>query len=125
MNALNMASISATVKGGAFKQPLIVPLALDGREPATARPMPAGMAQTLRQLMGAATRGEGTAAKAMASVGGNKGAKTGSAEVDGQGDSNSWFTGYTDGLAAAAVVDSGGHGGDAAGEVVAQVLRAG
>ncbi|MFF3687429.1 penicillin-binding transpeptidase domain-containing protein [Streptomyces sp. NPDC002187] len=124
MNALNMASIAATVKGGGFKQPVIVPLALDGREPATARPMPAGMAQTLRQLMGAAARG-GTATTAMASVGGNKGAKTGSAEVDGQGDSNSWFTGYTDGLAAAAVVDSGGHGGDAAGPVVAQVLRAG
>ncbi|MFI2368509.1 penicillin-binding transpeptidase domain-containing protein [Streptomyces sp. NPDC018833] len=124
MNALNVASIAATVKGGAFRQPVIVPLALDGREPATAQPLPAGMAQTLRQLMSAAATGEGTAAPAMASVSGSKGAKTGSAEVDGQGDSNAWFTGYAGNRAAAAVVDSGGHGGDAAGRVVAQVLNA-
>lgn len=61
----------------------------------------------------------------MSVVGGSdKGAKTGSAEIDGQGKSNSWFTGYADDLAAAAVVQSGGHGSDAAGPVVAQVLRA-
>ena len=47
MNALNMASISATVKGGAFKQPLIVPLALDGREPATAQPLPGSVSPGL------------------------------------------------------------------------------
>ncbi|NWF28068.1 penicillin-binding protein [Streptomyces sp. PKU-EA00015] len=124
MNVLNVASIAATVKGGAFRQPVIVPQDLDDREVATAQPLPAGMAQTLRQLMSAGAAGEGTGARAMASVGGNKGAKTGSAEVDGQGDSNAWFTGYADDLAAAAVVDSGGHGGDAAGPVVAQVLNA-
>ncbi len=56
---------------------------------------------------------------------GPKGAKTGSAEVDGQGTSNSWFTGYSGDLAAAAVVEAGGHGGDAAGPVVARVLKAG
>ena len=59
------------------------------------------------------------------SVGGDKGAKTGSAEVDGQGKSNSWFTGYGNELAAAGLVQSGGHGGDAAGPIVAQVLQAG
>ncbi|MFF8846708.1 penicillin-binding transpeptidase domain-containing protein [Streptomyces sp. NPDC015127] len=124
MNALNVASVAATVKGGGFRQPVIVPQALDDRDLATAQPLPAGMAQTLRQLMGAGATGEGTGARAMASVSGDKGAKTGSAEVDGQGDSNAWFTGYAGDLAAAAVVDSGGHGGDAAGPVVAQVLNA-
>lgn len=124
MNALNVASIAATVKGGVFRQPVIVPRDLDDRELATAQPLPAGMAQTLRRLMSAGATGEGTGARAMASVGGDKGAKTGSAEVDGQGDSNAWFTGYADDLAAAAVVDSGGHGGDAAGPVVARVLNA-
>ncbi|MEU0374098.1 penicillin-binding transpeptidase domain-containing protein [Streptomyces sp. NPDC006283] len=125
MNALNVASIAATVKGGVFRQPVIVPQSLDDRQLARATPLPGSMAGTLRQLMSAAATGEGTAAGAMAPVGGVKGAKTGSAEVDGQGDSNSWFTGYADDLAAAAVVDSGGHGGDAAGPVVAAVLNAG
>ncbi|MEV6395733.1 penicillin-binding transpeptidase domain-containing protein [Streptomyces sp. NPDC051907] len=123
MNALNMASIAATVKGGAFRQPVIVPQDLDGRELATATPLPGGMAGALQQLMRAGATGEGTGARAMASVGGSKGAKTGSAEVDGQGDSNSWFTGYADDLAAAAVVQSGGHGGDSAGTAVARVLN--
>ncbi|MFF3325358.1 penicillin-binding transpeptidase domain-containing protein [Streptomyces sp. NPDC002889] len=126
MNALNVASLSATVKNGAFKQPVLVPRSLDDRELATAQPLPGSMAQSLRQMMSTtATAGYGTATSAMSSVGGNKGAKTGSAEVDGQAASNSWFTGYADDLAAAAVVESGGHGSDAAGPVVAQVLRAG
>lgn len=124
MNALNMASIAATVKGGAFRQPLIVPQSLDDRPLAPTRQLPGGMAATLRQLMAAAATGEGTGARAMAPVGGSKGAKTGSAEVDGQGSSNAWFTAYAGDLAAAAVVDSGGHGGDSGGDVVARVLNA-
>ncbi|MFI9583983.1 penicillin-binding transpeptidase domain-containing protein [Streptomyces sp. NPDC052236] len=126
MNALNMASIAATAKKGSFRQPVIVPQSLDDRELATATPLPGSVAQALRDLMRAAATGNGTGAKAMAEAGnGDKGAKTGSAEVDGQGKSNSWFTGFADDLAAAAVVEAGGHGGDAAGPVVAQVLRAG
>ncbi|MGW7464602.1 penicillin-binding transpeptidase domain-containing protein [Streptomyces xantholiticus] len=123
MNALNVASIAATVKGGGFKQPVIVPQGLDNRELARATPLPDSIAGSLRQMMNAAAT-SGTATRAMASVSGSKGAKTGSAEVDGQGDSNSWFTGYADDLAAAAVVQAGGHGGDAAGETVARVLNA-
>jgi hypothetical protein len=125
MNALNMASIAATVKNGAFKQPVLIPVTVDDRPLATAVPLPTGMARTLRQLMSAAAHGEGTAASVMVTVSGVKGAKTGSAEVDNQGASNSWFTGYADDLAAAAVVDRGGHGSDSAGLVVADVLRSG
>jgi cell division protein FtsI/penicillin-binding protein 2 len=125
MNALNMASIAATAKKGSFRQPIIVPKSLDNRELATATPLPGSVAQALREMM-RATATNGTGAEAMAKAGpGDKGAKTGSAEVDGQGKSNSWFTGFADDLAAAAVVEAGGHGGDAAGPVVAQVLRAG
>ncbi|RDG33954.1 penicillin-binding transpeptidase domain-containing protein [Streptomyces corynorhini] len=125
MNVLNMASITATVKNGGFKQPVIVPAFLDDREIATAaRPLPPGVAQQLRRMM-AITATSGTGAKAMSGLGGDKGAKTGSAEVDGQETSNSWFAGYRDDLAAAAVVQAGGHGGDAAGPVVAAVLGAG
>ncbi|MEU8705967.1 penicillin-binding transpeptidase domain-containing protein [Streptomyces sp. NPDC048565] len=125
MNALNVASITATARTGTFRQPVIVPQSLDDRELAKAsRSLPGGVTQQLNDMM-RATASWGTGKAAMASVGGDKGAKTGSAEVDGQGASNSWFTGFSDDLAAAAVVQSGGHGGDAAGPVVAAVLSAG
>ncbi|MFC8277317.1 penicillin-binding transpeptidase domain-containing protein [Streptomyces sp. NPDC057271] len=126
MNALNIASITATAKYGTFKQPFLVSKELDGRTFAQAsRSLPDSVSSQLRAMMRAAATGQGTGAKAMASVGGVKGAKTGSAEVDGQATSNSWFAGYSDDLASAAVVSEGGHGGDSAGKVVASVLRAG
>ncbi|MEU0300129.1 penicillin-binding transpeptidase domain-containing protein [Streptomyces sp. NPDC006175] len=125
MNALNIASITATARTGTFHQPVIVPQSLDDRQLATAsRSLSQNVTGQLNDMM-RATASWGTGKEAMASVGGDKGAKTGSAEVDGQGTSNSWFTGFSDDLAAAAVVQSGGHGGDAAGPVVAAVLRAG
>jgi hypothetical protein len=125
MNALNMASITATAKNGTFRQPVLVPQDLDGRRLAAAsRSLPGSVSQQVTNMM-RQTASWGTGRAAMASVGGDKGAKTGSAEVDGQATSNSWFTGFSNDLAAAAVVQSGGHGGDAAGPVVAQVLRAG
>ncbi|GAA2457668.1 penicillin-binding transpeptidase domain-containing protein [Streptomyces lavendulocolor] len=124
MNALNVASITATAKHGSFKQPVIVPRDLDDREIATAaRGLDGSAARQLRDMM-RATATSGTGAAAMAGVGGDKGAKTGSAEVGGQADSNSWFAGFADDLAAAAVVQAGGHGGDAAGPLVASVLNA-
>ncbi|MFD7320763.1 penicillin-binding transpeptidase domain-containing protein [Streptomyces sp. NPDC059875] len=126
MNVLNIASITATAKNGAFKQPFLVSQELDGRTFAEAsRSLPSSVARQLRAMMRATATGIGTGAQAMATVGGDKGAKTGSAEVGGQSTSNSWFAGYSDDLAAAAVVQEGGHGGDAAGPVVASVLKAG
>ncbi|MFF9689423.1 penicillin-binding transpeptidase domain-containing protein [Streptomyces sp. NPDC014623] len=125
MNVLNIASVTATARTGTFRQPVIVPKSLDDRQLATAsRSLPQNVTRQLNDMM-RATASWGTGKAAMASVGGDKGAKTGSAEVDGQATSNSWFTGFSDDLAAAAVVQSGGHGGDAAGPVVAAVLRAG
>lgn len=52
------------------------------------------------------------------------GAKTGSAEVDGQATPNGWFTAYRGGVAAAGLVLQGGHGVDSAGPIVAAVLKA-
>ncbi|MEW1614693.1 MULTISPECIES: penicillin-binding transpeptidase domain-containing protein [unclassified Streptomyces] len=125
MNALNMASITATAITGTFRQPVIVPQSLDDRQLARAsRSLSPSVVQQLKTMM-RATAAWGTGATSMAPVGGDKGAKTGSAEVDGQAASNSWFTGFSNDLAAAAVVQTGGHGGDAAGPVVAEVLRAG
>ncbi|PRH80974.1 penicillin-binding protein [Streptomyces solincola] len=123
MNALSAASLSATVKSGAFRQPVLVPREMIEGELTTAQPLPGTIASALRAMM-ATTAVDGTGAKAMSSVSGDKGAKTGSAEVDGQSDSNSWFTGYADDLAAASVVQSGGHGSGPAGTVVASVLNA-
>ncbi|MFG2293742.1 penicillin-binding transpeptidase domain-containing protein [Streptomyces sp. NPDC048603] len=125
MNPLNIASITATAKTGVFRQPVIVSAALDGRPLATAeRRMKPAVRQQLVSMMRLTATG-GTAAQVMAGVGGDKGAKTGSAEVDGAGSPDSWFTGYSDDVAAAAMVEGGGHGADAAGPLVAQVLRAG
>ncbi|MEU3979520.1 penicillin-binding transpeptidase domain-containing protein [Streptomyces sp. NPDC026672] len=122
MNPLNMASVTATAMTGAFRQPILVPLKLDDRQRAQARGLSAGTVQQLRAMMNR-TATSGTAAGVMSGLGGSIGAKTGSAEVDGQSKSNSWFTGYRNDVAAAAMTQDGGHGIDAAGPIVAAVLR--
>ena len=123
MNALNIASVTATALTGTFHQPVIVPPSLDDRQLATAGPPVGHVTRSCKRhdaghrVLGHRQGGHGRARR-------RQGAKTGSAEVDGQATSNSWFTGFSDDLAAAAVVQSGGHGGDAAGPMVAAVLRA-
>ncbi|MER5181818.1 penicillin-binding transpeptidase domain-containing protein [Streptomyces sp. NPDC002896] len=126
MSPLNMASVTATAITGDFRQPVIVPQELDDRELATARGLDANTVAQLKAMMHrTATSATGTATRVMAGLSGDIGAKTGSAEVDSQATSNSWFTGYRGDIAAAAVTQEGGHGGDAAGPIVADVLRAG
>ncbi|MFJ3304817.1 penicillin-binding transpeptidase domain-containing protein [Streptomyces sp. NPDC086549] len=124
LSPLNMASVTATAMTGAFRQPVIVSQKLDGRDLATARGLTAGTVQQLRSMMNR-TAVSGTAAGVMRGLSGSIGAKTGSAEVDGQAKSNSWFTGYRNDIAAAAMTQDGGHGIDAAGPIVADVLRTG
>ncbi|WP_435612061.1 penicillin-binding transpeptidase domain-containing protein [Streptomyces sp. bgisy159] len=125
MNPLNMASVAATVKSGTFHQPYLVSSEVDGRTLATAsRAMSAGTLSQLREMMNY-TAAYGTAAQAMSGLGPDFGAKTGSAEVDGQEKPNGWFTAYRGDLAAAGVVQAGGHGGDTAGPIVAALLRMG
>ncbi|MFD5658059.1 penicillin-binding transpeptidase domain-containing protein [Streptomyces hirsutus] len=123
MNPLNMASVTATAITGTFRQPYLVSPELDGRQLAQAKGLPAGTASQVKQMM-RLTATQGTAAEAMSGLGGDIGAKTGSAEVDGKA-SDSWFTGFRGDVAAAAMTQQGGHGGDAAGPIVAAVLRAG
>ncbi|MFI8104097.1 penicillin-binding transpeptidase domain-containing protein [Streptomyces sp. NPDC086023] len=125
MNPLTIASMLATAKTGVFRQPLVVPAELGDRRIATAeRQMKPAVAAQLKRML-QQTAASGTAASAMASVAGPKGAKTGSAEVDGAVNPDSWFTGWSGDVAAAAFVQGGGHGAEAAGPLVAQVLRAG
>ncbi|MFJ9740448.1 penicillin-binding transpeptidase domain-containing protein [Streptomyces sp. NPDC101166] len=124
MNPLTMASVTATATTGAFRQPVIVPRSLDGRTLAQAEGLPDKTVTQLRSMMNR-TATSGTAAGVMSGLSGRIGAKTGSAETDGSATSDSWFTGYRDDVAAAAMVQDGGHGIDAAGPIVATVLRAG
>ncbi|MGK5497776.1 penicillin-binding transpeptidase domain-containing protein [Streptomyces sp. URMC 125] len=122
-NPLIMASVSATVKSGVFHQPYIVSPQVDGRTLARApRTLSPAVSQELRSLM-RLTATSGSAAAAMAGTTGDIGAKTGSAEVDGQEKPNAWFTAYRNDMAAAAVVPASGHGGTNAGPVVRQVLN--
>jgi hypothetical protein len=124
MNPLTVASVTATAMTGAFRQPYLVSPDLDGRQLATADGLPASTAAQLKQMM-RLTATQGTGASAMSGLGGDIGAKTGSAEVAGQATSDSWFTGFRNDLAAAAMTKEGGRGGEAAGPIVADVLRAG
>ncbi|MBL1098997.1 penicillin-binding transpeptidase domain-containing protein [Streptomyces coffeae] len=125
MNPLNMASVSATASTGVFRQPYLVAPSVDDRTLAKAtRTMKSSTRDQLRKLMHL-TATSGTAAEAMSGMSGDFGAKTGSAEVDGQKKPNGWFTAYRGDLAAAGVVPEGGHGGDTAGPIVASLLRAG
>ncbi|MEV6739370.1 penicillin-binding transpeptidase domain-containing protein [Streptomyces sp. NPDC051104] len=125
MNPLNMASVASTVQTGVFHQPYLVSPTVDDRTLAKAsRTMSAKTQSELKEVM-QYTAAYGTAAKAMAGLGPDSGAKTGSAEVDGQKKPNGWFTAYKGDLAAAGVVQAGGHGGDTAGPIVAALLRAG
>lgn len=124
MNPLNMASVTATAITGTFRQPYLVSPKLDDRKLATAEGLRSGTAYQLKQMM-RLTATQGTAAEVMQGLGGDIGAKTGSAEVDGEATSDSWFTGFRNDVAAAAMTEQGGHGVDAAGPIVKAVLAAG
>ncbi|MFF2141800.1 penicillin-binding transpeptidase domain-containing protein [Kitasatospora sp. NPDC058190] len=120
MNPLAIASITATVQSGAFKQPILV--AGLPQQPA-ARQISPDVAAKLRAMMNATAVG-GTAKDVMAGITDNAGAKTGSAEVQGASTTNSWFTAFRGNIAVAAEVQGGGHGVDAAGPAVASLLKA-
>lgn len=125
MNPLNMASVVATAKTGVFKQPYLVSPSVDNRTLATAsRAMPSKVQSQLKEVL-QYTAAAGTAAEAMAGLGPDFGAKTGSAEVDNQKQPNGWFTAWKGDLASAGVVQQGGHGSESAGPIVAALLKAG
>ncbi|MBQ0847136.1 penicillin-binding protein [Streptomyces sp. BH-SS-21] len=125
MNPLNMASVVATAKTGTFRQPYLVSPTVDDRTLAKgSRSLSADTQAQLKELL-QYTAAAGTAAEAMAGLGPDFGAKTGSAEVDNQKKPNGWFTAWKGDLAAAGVVQQGGHGGETAGPIVAALLKAG
>ncbi|MBB4947292.1 hypothetical protein F4556_002827 [Kitasatospora gansuensis] len=121
MNALTMASISATVQSGTFRQPILVPGSEQQKADKTLSPATLKGLQAMMNL----TATSGTAAGPMSGITAGAGAKTGTAQVNGQADDNSWFTAYRGNLAVAAEVGGGGHGAAAAGPAAALVLKVG
>ncbi len=124
VNPLNMASVAATARSGVFRQPVLVPDSVDHRHLAVApRRLSSTVDSEIRSMMSLTARA-GTAAPTIGGLSGDVGAKTGTAEVDGQTKPNSWFIAYRDDVAAAAVVPKTGDGYKYAGKIVTAILAA-
>jgi cell division protein FtsI/penicillin-binding protein 2 len=114
---LAMASVAATVDSGTFKQPIL----LAGAKQATATALPASTDAQLKQMMQAVVT-SGTAA----SVGFGSGvyAKTGTADIQGQEQPNSWLIAFdpAQDVAVACLVVNAGYGAQYAGPEVKAFL---
>jgi transpeptidase family protein len=110
---LAMASVAATVESGQFRQPVLVP----GTETVSASPLPASTDQQLKDMMRDVVT-EGTAMGI--GLGPDVYAKTGTADVQGQQQPDSWMVAFDPGadIAIAALVIDAGHGAAAAGPEV-------
>jgi hypothetical protein len=119
---LAMASVAATVDTGSFKQPIVVP----GQAQLAATPLPADVHQYLWQMMQAVTQAGGTAAGVFDGVNSPVYGKTGTADVGGQQQPNSWMVVFDPALnvAIGCVVLDAGYGASFAGPEEATVLRA-
>jgi hypothetical protein len=102
---LAVASVSATIDTGVFKQPILVP----GARQITATPLPASTDAGLKQMMRAVVT-TGTAAGL--GFGPSVYAKTGTADINGQEQPNSWFTAFdpSKDVAVACLVLNAGYG---------------
>uniref|UniRef100_UPI00066B98A0 penicillin-binding transpeptidase domain-containing protein n=1 Tax=Streptomyces sp. SBT349 TaxID=1580539 RepID=UPI00066B98A0 len=123
---LGMASVAATVAEGAFRQPVLVPAAVDEphRAPAELGPRTVDALRTMMRE----TVTDGSAS-ALAGVPGAPHGKTGTAEFEdeeGEISTNAWIIGYLGegDLAFAVVLEDGGSGGSDAGPVAADFLDA-
>jgi hypothetical protein len=114
---LGMASVAATVAAGTFKQPIL----LAGTKQATATALPASTDAQLKELMQAVVT-SGTAA----SIGFGQGvyAKTGTADIQGQEQPNSWLIAFDPAkdVAVACLVVNAGYGAQFAGPEVKAFL---
>ena len=110
---LAMASVAATVDSGQFRQPVLVP----GTGTVSASPLPASTDQQLKDMMRDVVT-EGTAAGI--GLGPSVYAKTGTAEVQGQEQPNSWMVAFDpdQDVAIAALVIDAGYGAQVAGSEV-------
>jgi hypothetical protein len=118
---LAMASVAATVDTGSFKQPVVVP----GQAQLAATPLPDSVRQDLWQMMQAVTQNGGTAAGVFDGVGSAVYGKTGTADVGGQQQPNSWMVAFdpTLDISVGCVVLNAGYGASFAGPEEASVLQ--
>jgi hypothetical protein len=118
---LAMASVAATVDTGSFRQPIVVP----GQSQPAATPLPPAVHQDLWQLMRAVTQSGGTAAGVFDGVNSSVYAKTGTADVSGQGQPNSWMVAFdpTLNVAVGCLVLNAGYGASVAGPEVAALFQ--
>ena len=123
MNPLILASLSATVRDGAFHQPIILP---GQPQPPAAQSLNPTTDRYLQQMMDFdANNSMGTAYPRMNQIPGS-GAKTGTAEVGPTGNTttNGWFTAYDNNISAAALVQGGTTGVGTAGYIVQSLMNA-
>ncbi|MCW2896569.1 MAG: penicillin-binding protein transpeptidase [Actinomycetia bacterium] len=116
-----MASVAATVDTGTFKQPILTATAKNKKVSAT--PLPAATDTGLKQMMRAVvTSGTG----AGLGFGPTVYAKTGTADIQGQDQPNSWLIAFdpTKDVAVACLVVNAGYGAQFAGPEVASFLNA-
>ena len=113
-----MASVAATVESGQFRQPVLVP----GTGLVSAAPLQAGTDAQLKDMM----RDVVTEDAAGLGFGPDVYAKTGTADVQGQDQPNSWMVAFDPGqdVAVAALVMNAGYGAQAAGSEVKAFLGA-
>jgi hypothetical protein len=118
---LAMASVAATVDTGSFKQPIVVA----GQPQLAATPLPSTVHGYLWQMMRAVTQSGGTAAGVFDGVSSAVYAKTGTADVGGQSQPNSWMVAFdpTLNVAVGCVVLNAGYGAQVAGPEAATVLQ--
>ena len=122
---LHMATVAAAVASGTWHEPTVT-LSTDtaAGSPSNNRPLPAGVATTLRELMlRVVEEGTGTAARL---PGEPVGGKTGTAEF-GRADpprTHAWFIGFRGDLAVAVLVEDAGFGGSVAAPIARQFFSA-
>ncbi len=114
---LAMASVASTVSAGQFHQPFLIP----GTKQVTATPLSASTDEQLKTMMRAVVT-SGTAAGI--GLGPNVYAKTGTADIQGQEQPNSWLIAFdpTQDIAVAALVLNAGYGASVAGPEVVSFL---
>jgi hypothetical protein len=112
-----MASVAATVSSGSFKQPYLV----EGTKLATASPLPSRTQSGLKEMMRAVVT-SGTAAGI--GFGSDVYAKTGTADIQGQEQPNSWLIAFdpSKDVAVGCLVVNAGYGAQFAGPEVKSLL---
>ncbi|WP_326596923.1 penicillin-binding transpeptidase domain-containing protein [Streptomyces sp. NBC_01803] len=122
---LVMASVAATVADGTFRQPRLVPDAVEERHEATAGLSPETIEALRTMMRDTVTDGS---ASALRDVAGEPHGKTGTAEFrteEGELSTNAWMIGYLGerDVAFAVMLEDGGSGGRDAGPVAAAFLN--